>query len=211
MHRATILSIIEKADKLAKEALETAEANRPRKRLRLGSPTTPRANRTSGPSTDRSSVDALETSEDEVELIQGEFVPSSDVEENETQLQSMCKFLFILLIISLKLTSLVLVPPLVGRLVDCPICSNPIINKNINAHIDSGCKSFVTKPKSKQPDSKSAWNTVFNNVNGSSKSGSRGKGKIQDQRFVSFADSSSTNFLKYSSKHISRRERGAPS
>lgn len=139
----------------------------------MNGPTTPRARQTSGPSTERSSAEVVEDSETDGEMPKRDYVPSSDVEENEAQMQSTGFPLYFQLLSSLKLVSLLLVE----RFVACPVCGKSIITKNVNEHIDSGCKSFLANSKAKQKETKNAWNNILGNA--SPKPRSRAKGKKQ--------------------------------
>ena len=113
------------------------------------------------------------------EIRAGDYVPSSDTEENEAQMQGTISPLFILKsALCLRNGSSDFL--LVERVVDCPVCGQSIITRNVNEHLDSGCKSYLATSKTKQNDTKSAWNNILGN--GSSKPGSRGKGK--QQRYV---------------------------
>ncbi|EJD06122.1 uncharacterized protein FOMMEDRAFT_166391 [Fomitiporia mediterranea MF3/22] len=154
--RTTILQLVEKVDKLKKAVESEANDSRPRKKLKTDEFVTPRSRRTLGPSTERSSLEVIDDDDSGLEEIamphNGEYVPSSDVEENEVQTQ-------------------------LGLIVNCPLCGKSIVNRNANEHIDSGCKSFLARPKGKQADTKSAWNNILGKTNGSSKPASRGKGK----------------------------------
>ena len=71
---------------------------------------------------------------------------------------------------------------IVHLVVNCPVCGQFVVNRNVSDHIDSGCKSLLAKPKSKQSNSKNAWNSILGN--GSSKPESRLKGKKQQKSVI---------------------------
>ncbi len=118
---------------------------------------------------------AAEEEEDEDEdAAYPDFVPSSDVEEQAIQDDS---------------------------IVDCPMGTHETYMEHINVHLDSGCKlhtyelgrrrGTAGKPapapsnKNKSASSKSAWNNVFQSNSGTS---SRDRGKGKDSRCKLFTN-----------------------
>ncbi|KAH8117617.1 hypothetical protein DFH11DRAFT_1724600 [Phellopilus nigrolimitatus] len=163
--RAFTLQLIERVDKLAKATLDASE--RPRKKRKLDSPPTPRTRRRdtnasavhSGPS----KTVYVEDVDDSEEMLRRECVPSSDAEENECQIE-------------------------LEQQVPCPICARDILVKHANAHIESGCTSFLIRANAhrttrKRTDTKNAWDSMFNGSSMStSKPGSRAKWKGKESR-----------------------------
>ncbi|KAI5119098.1 hypothetical protein M0805_004869 [Coniferiporia weirii] len=164
------LRLLKKVDELTRGALDVSE--RPRKRHKPNSSATPRARRNAAspaPATRNSTpksenrnnsevAEVIEDSDDDVFYRGGDYVPSSDVEENEIELE---------------------------QVVSCPICTRGILMKNANAHIESNCTSLIVgsdgfKSRSKRTDTKNAWDNMFGGS--STRPGLRTKGKGRESR-----------------------------
>ncbi|PAV23316.1 dna repair [Pyrrhoderma noxium] len=143
--REFMLKQISETSRLTK-LLEETQRNleRPRKRRRVGkegpdshdSPS-PMGSRRKDRSLylDDSSEIAMEDIESRSPL---ECIPSSDVEENEPEIQ-------------------------LDQDVQCPLCSKLVKLKLVNPHIDSGCERYIITSELNRPQSssKSAWSNVF--------------------------------------------------
>lgn len=152
--RTTLLQLIEKVDSLTKAGGNDANG-RPRKKRKVSDLSTSRMRSTPGPSSERDFVEVIDDMESGEETRAGDYVPSSDTEENEAQMQGMILFLsFLKCVLCFRSSSLDFL--LVERIVDCPVCGQSIITKNVNEHLDSGCKSYLATSKTKQKDTRNA-------------------------------------------------------
>ncbi|KAL5490559.1 RAD18 [Sanghuangporus weigelae] len=143
--RDTILKLIEKVDHLEKIVASNGRPDTPpRKKRRVNSAEAKMTSVWRG---------TVEVIDDFDERLEGEVIPSSDAEENETQIDG-------------------------HSIVNCPLCGQQVMYRNVNGHMDSNCRSFLAKPKSGQVNTKD-WNRILGN--GSSKSTSRIKGKMQQR------------------------------
>ncbi|KAL5533382.1 RAD18 [Sanghuangporus sanghuang] len=144
--RDTILKLIKKVDHLERIVANNGNPDMPpRKKRRVNS------EEVKVTSVERGSAEVID---DFDEKLGGEVIPSSDAEENETQIDG-------------------------HSIVNCPLCGQRVMYGNVNGHMDSDCRSFLAKPKGEHANTKDSWNSILGN--GSSISTSRIKGKKQQR------------------------------